>query len=368
MGATNQDVQQRNAIARANNGASSFFEDCDFSIAFDIDGVLQRGKEVLAHSKEVIELLHSLNVPFILLTNGGGKTERAHAERVSERLGVTIEEDQFIQSHTPFKSLVAAHKGHFVLVLGGHEDQIRDLAVAYGFDHDSILTDSDLLLHFPHLAAFAEISESYHAKFGRFNPKFAQDPAIHGVFVFSSPRDWYLDLQICVDLLLSKQGRLGTRSSKNGNTSLEFNGFYKDGQPMIHFCNPDVQWATSHPQPRLAQGAFMAALEGIWRDVTKGQAPFNIWSCGKPTARTYQFAETAIQARHRKQYPGSQTVVRRAYMIGDNPESDVRGAYLANQHHACQIAWSSVLVETGVYQPRALEMLDPAPTAIRRNV
>jgi hypothetical protein len=50
-----------------------------------------------------------------------------------------------------------------------------------------------------------------------------------------------LDLQICIDLLLSANGRLGTRSTLNGNANVTNHGYQQDGQPLIFWCNPDLQ-------------------------------------------------------------------------------------------------------------------------------
>ena len=51
-------------------------------------------------------------------------------------------------------------------------------------------------------------------------------------------------------------------------------------------------------------------------------------------------------------------------MIGDNPESDICGAILANE--TSSLAWRSVLVETGVY--KAGTRPEYKPTEIKTNV
>ncbi len=93
---------------------------------------------------------------------------------------------------------------------------------------------------------------------------------IHAILVWSSPRDWGLDLQLIVDLLLSEKGQLCKRSGKNGDENLPNRGYLQDGQPSIHFCNPDLTWATAYDHPRAAQGMFKAALEGAWAAQTNG--------------------------------------------------------------------------------------------------
>lgn len=65
---------------------------------------------------------------------------------------------------------------------------------------------------------------------------------IDAIFVYNDPRDWAVDTQLILDLLLSKQGILGTYSEKNGDKSLPNNGWQQDGQPPIFFSNPDLFW------------------------------------------------------------------------------------------------------------------------------
>lgn len=328
----------------------------DFAFAFDIDGVLLRGTVPIPGAKETLEKLQAESIPFILLTNGGGLTEAAHAERTSQRLGLCIQEDQFIQSHTPFRQFVDKYKEKWVLVLGGHGNKVKELAVAYGLDR--VLTTSDLAKHHPTINPFPEITNSHHNEFGRIETRFTADDQIAAVFVFSSPRDWCLDLQISVDLLLSEGGRLGTRSAKNGDDQLPHAGYQQDGQPTFYFCNPDAEWATSHNQPRVAQGSFRAALEGVWAGITKGRAPLRFWTCGKPTKMTYTFAETAIAKCHAQLHPDAASPVRTVYMIGDNPESDIQGALMADKCSSLQ--WRSVLVETGVHKAGAVPRHQPS--------
>lgn len=45
------------------------------AFAFDVDGVLLRGPEAIAGARESLQYLRDNNIPFILLTNGGGSLE-----------------------------------------------------------------------------------------------------------------------------------------------------------------------------------------------------------------------------------------------------------------------------------------------------
>lgn len=114
------------------------------------------------------------------------------------------------------------------------------------------------------------MTSAYHDKYGNIADDFSHEEKIAAVFVFTSPRDWVrnhscqcsnrigsatnldfpyvkcLDLQICIDLLLSANGRLGTRSTLNGNANLPNHGYQQDGQPLLFWCNPDLQVRSSN--------------------------------------------------------------------------------------------------------------------------
>lgn len=250
----------------------------NFAVAFDIDGVLVRGKEVIIGAKAALERLDDSNIPYILLTNGGGHTEANHAKLVSNRLDHQIHKDQFVQSHTPFKSYMDQYQGQWVLCLGGEKTKIKELACAYGFSPNNVLSSSDLVKQAPRIHPFSEMTMPHHEEHGKIEESFTADQKIAGIFVFSSPRDWCLDIQVCIDLLLSEAGRLATRSALNGNENLPNHGYQQDNQPQIYFCNPDLEWATSYAQARLAQGGFRAALEGVWNKITGGKAPLQAWT------------------------------------------------------------------------------------------
>ncbi|KAK7753961.1 hypothetical protein SLS62_004060 [Diatrype stigma] len=343
----------------------------DVAFAFDIDGVLVKGTQPLPGARDTLHMLQNGGVPFIFLTNGGGLTEAAHVARVGQRLGLQgLDSRQFIQSHTPFYDLVGEYGDQNVLVLGGHGQQIRKLAQAYGFQH--VFTTSDLAATAPSIHPFPEMTAGHHAEHGTVLRLCPKNPTrIAAILVWSSPRDWCLDLQVVADLLLSEGGYLGANPSpKNGDRRLPNAGYQQDGQPGLYFCNPDLEWATSHPQPRLAQGGFCAALEGIFRKLTGGLGELQYKVCGKPTQLTYEFAERALlawcdildqqqQQRRQQAQPDSAEAgaagaqesgsgrIKTVYMIGDNPASDIAGANAYSSKYGLQ--WRSVLVETGVY-------------------
>ncbi|KAI0156820.1 HAD-like domain-containing protein [Xylariaceae sp. FL1272] len=289
--------------------------DIAVAFAFDIDGVLVKGKEPIPGAREAIEMLQRKNIPFIFLTNGGGMTEQAHTERLGMRLELTLDLAQFVQSHSPFQDLVPLYQDRTILIL------------------------------------------EHHQQYGQ-KPAGGQDVGIAAILIWSSPRDWLLDLQVTMDLLLSSGGKLGKHSAHNGDASFPNNGYLQDGQPQLYFCNCDFLWATPHDQPRFAQGAFQQALRGVWSRATDGATlDFNV--CGKPTERTYAYGERVLLSYNEKlnQQLDSKRKIRTVYMIGDNPASDICGANAFRSPTG--VDWKSILVESGVYEAGSTPQYSP---------
>lgn len=67
-------------------------------------------------------------MPFIFLTNGGGKSELARITDLRDKLSIPdLREEAIVQSHTPFRDLHHL-KDKNVLVVGGEGDKCRHVA------------------------------------------------------------------------------------------------------------------------------------------------------------------------------------------------------------------------------------------------
>ena len=369
-------------------------------IALSIDGVLLRSSTPLPVATRSLRYLQAHGIPFILLTNGGGKTEAQRVSDLSRHLDVPIDVDMFVQSHTPFTQLVEGDddsprlKDECILVLGGEGNQCRDVAEgcvwlpspflnpaslhitytlkkkqgrrkaadhckSYGFAQ--VLTPADLITAYPTLWPIANHS-LYTAHARPIPHKLGHPLRIAAILVFHDPRDWALDIQIVMDLLLSERGILGTVSPLNGNPKLPNDGWQQDGQPKVHFSNPDLLWASEYHLDRLGQGGFRQALAAVFHAVVgkkKGtkDVKFEHELFGKPTFTTFAFAERKLEAHRQTLLLGAkgeeernapQPKLETVYMIGDNPASDIAGA---NQYHSPSgTPWDSILVQTGVYK------------------
>lgn len=241
----------------------------------------------------------------------------------------------------------------------------------YGFRN--VVTPGDILMAHPSLWPFSHVFDSYYKSFVRPLPRpidpddLSQSLKIGAIFVFHDPRDWALDTQILLDLLLSSKGIMGTYSAKNNNPNLPNRGFQQDGQPHIYFSNPDLWWAAQYHLPRLGQGAFREAFEGVWGAATGGKekgVELQKTIIGKPYQGTFEFAEDRLN-QHRKKLLKDEhaAILKTVYFVGDNPESDIRGA---NEYESpWGSKWYSILVKTGVFRGK---QPDRTPTHIVKDV
>ncbi|KAI8973249.1 HAD-like domain-containing protein [Mycotypha africana] len=288
----------------------------NYAFAFDIDGVLIKGKKPIPEATRALKLLNGDNpvkrrIPYVLLTNGGGVTEEEKAKQISDLLGVEINPDQVILSHSPMKSLAKQYESKKVLVVGGKARNCAEVAKRYGFKE--AVTPHDIMCWNSSVSPYSLPKPEY---FGEKTYNFSKEP-IHAVFVFNDSFDLGRDVQIMLDVLCSKDGIVGTR--KDTYEAQEI--------PLYWSCN-DLIWSTDFPAPRLGQGAMKITLEALYKELTK--RPLNSISFGKPHAVTYRFAEKILPRN-----------VKRIYAIGDNPAADIKGAN-AN-------GWISCLVRTGVF-------------------
>ncbi|KAJ5235343.1 uncharacterized protein N7469_004511 [Penicillium citrinum] len=348
----------------------------NFAFAFDIDGVLLRSSKPIPGAADSLSLLKKQGIPFILLTNGGGKHETERVAEISEKLNVPLDPTDIVQSHSPFAELVkgpdeaSALENKCVLVAGGDGDNCRRVAEQYGFKN--VITPGDILMANPSIWPFSKNFSDYYKTFARPLPKpidptsSAKGLKVDAIFVFNDPRDWALDTQVIMDLLLSSQGHFGTLSDKNGRTDLPNHGYQQDGQPHLYFSNPDLWWAAAYHLPRLGQGGFREALEGVWAATTGGSSKgieLKKTVIGKPYQGTYEFAERQLLRNRSRVFGTDLPPLQRVFMVGDNPESDIRGAN--SYRSGFGSSWESILVRTGVYSGG-----DPAwkPTVVADDV
>ncbi|CZR52949.1 probable cat eye syndrome critical region protein 5 precursor [Phialocephala subalpina] len=303
-----------------------------FAFAFDIDGVLIRGGRPIPEAIEAMKVLNGENeygmkVPYIFLTNGGGKTEAERCIDLSRQLDIEVSPAQFICGHTPMREMV--EKYETVLVVGGEGEKCRQVAEGYGFR--DVITPGDIIKDNEHTTPFRKLTAEEKANSRTRN---YGETKIEAIFVFADSRDWAGDIQIMLDLAMSKGGYIGTLSET-----------FDEGPP-IYFSHNDIVWSAAHDNVRLGMGALRKMVEMLFKDLTKGKELETI-AFGKPAIGTFEFATRLLQQwrkdEHRINRP-PETV----YFVGDTPESDIRGTNQFNTK--AKNEWYSILVRTGVFQ------------------
>ncbi|EGW32193.1 phosphatidyl synthase [Spathaspora passalidarum NRRL Y-27907] len=372
-----------------------------YAFCFDIDGVILRGPDTIPQAVDAIKLLngenkYNIKVPYVFVTNGGGKPEKQRADDLSRRLQTTITEDQIIQGHTPMKDLVDVYDT--VLVVGGVGNTCRRVAESYGFKN--VYTPLDIMKWNPAVSPYHDLTTDEIAcckdvDFSKIK--------IQAILVFADSRNWAVDQQIILELLLSKDGVMGTESQT-----------YHDG-PEIYFAHSDFIWATNYKLSRYGMGALQVSIAALYREHTGQELKVNRF--GKPQKGTFKFAnkvlthwrqgvldehlkklsihdpnasqadilineegeeiinQSKLESYHysdsdddtddeinkvvgkREQKTDKITLelppASTVYFVGDTPESDIR---FANSHDS---SWHSILVKTGVYQEGTVPKYKP---------
>ncbi|KAI3324900.1 HAD-superfamily hydrolase [Xylariaceae sp. AK1471] len=298
----------------------------NMAFVFDIDGVLVHGDLLIPEGKRALEILNGDNelgikIAHIFLTNGSGKPEKARCEQLTKILQNPVSTDQFIQSHTPMSALASYYKT--VLVVGGVGYRCREVAELYGFQ--DVVVPNDIVAWDPTIAPYREFTE-YEKAMSR--PRDFRKCNIEAILVFSDSRDYATDIQIIMDLLLSENGRLGTKAKDPVSQRIP-----------IYFSQGDLLCPTEHWQPRMSQGAFRIGLEAMYKALTGVDLERVVY--GKPELAAYKYADEVLTSWV-EQIHGEAKLPENIYMIGDNPASDIVGG---NNY-----GWNTCLVRTGVFQ------------------
>lgn len=314
-----------------------------FAFAFDIDGVLIRGGRPIPEAIEAMQVLNGKNqfgikIPYIFVTNGGGKTEQERCVQLSKQLDIEVSPGQFICGHTPMREMAEKYKT--VLVVGGEGEKCRQVAEGYGFK--DVVTPGDIIKDNPDTTPFRKLTEEEH---GNSRARNFGETKIEAIFVFADSRDWAGDQQIILDLLMSKGGQLGTRSAT-----------FDEGPPLF-FSHNDIIWSASHEHTRLGMGALRLSTEAMFKAVTGKDLVTTAF--GKPQIGTFQFATRLLQ-QWRKDTHGINAPPETVYFVGDTPESDIRGTNEFNKESPN--VWYSILVKTGVYQAGTKPTFEPKAT------
>ncbi|XP_054866707.1 haloacid dehalogenase-like hydrolase domain-containing 5 [Amphiprion ocellaris] len=328
-------------------------------VLFDVDGVLLRGRSVLPGARRALRKLLDQNnnflFPVVFVTNAGSCQRQDKAEQLSNLLDVQIAPEQVVLSHSPLQMMKSFHD-RCVLVCGqGPTTSIATHTLGF----QKVLSIEQLAQQHPLL----DMVDHQRKPTPPSSP--AQSlPQIQAIILFGEPIKWETNLQLLIDVLLTN-GRPG-----NVHDTQLLN------QLPILACNMDLLWMAEAPSPRFGHGMFLLCLESVYRKLTGQELRYEAL-LGKPSLLTYQYAEQLLRLQNHNRK------LTTVYAVGDNLLTDIYGAnlynrYLAQQHIAmttaaklvaqgtgsqvttaeeevvCAAQCRSILVCTGVYDPRSL--------------
>lgn len=396
-------TSRRGSVIRTKKTIIDHQRVASYAFAFDIDGVIVRGPETIPEARDALKMLngenkYNIKVPYIFITNGGGKSEATRCKDLSNRLGIEVREDQVIQGHTPMKDLITVYKN--VLVVGGVGDTCRKIAQGYGFQN--VFIPLDVMKWNPSVSPYYQLTKE-DEECVRNDVDFANTP-IDAILVFADSRNWAADQQIILELLLSKNGVMGTISET-----------FDEGPP-IYFAHSDFVWATDYKLSRYGMGALQVSIAALYQEHTGKE--LKVTRFGKPQRGTFRYANKVLgkwrrdvldkhfetneagelvevpieeedeeEEEEQQQQQSAPTKkgpfqdsdsesdsededeplniqslnqltldlppASTVYFVGDTPESDIR---FANSHDE---SWHSILVKTGVYKDGAIPKYKP---------
>ncbi|KAF8402786.1 hypothetical protein HHK36_010877 [Tetracentron sinense] len=321
-------------------------ERSSLGIAFDIDGVILRGRTPIGGAPQalrrlygdcgIIQLLGALKIPFLFLTNGGGIPESKRASELSELLGINIVPSQVVQGHSPFKKLVNRFENELIVAVGKGEPAV--VMSEYGFK--KVLSMDEYASYFENIDPLSSYkiwttkqASNSNSTSKEFTPRCnVLLDRVQAAFVVSDPVDWGRDIQVLCDIL------------RTGGLPGKVNGH----QPPLYFAADDLEYQAAFPSERLGMGAFRLALESIFNRIHHNALEYT--SFGKPNPFVFKNAEAILRHLQSASYhvmtnghPGCHPF-KTLYMIGDNPSVDIKGARQAGH------PWFSILTRTGVFR------------------
>jgi HAD superfamily hydrolase (TIGR01456 family) len=324
----------------------------------DIDGVLLRGKKKIPRSdfafKYIRQSLSQIDpknygsvkeqIPFMCLTNGGGKLEQHKAEEVNVILGVEkdvtkkLNKENVVVNFSPLRPILKEY-GHKTVMISG-VGNIKMIAEDCGLKN--FITCDEYCALFPSLVPISKrnLEDRYRLlpqiqqRFGLKDQALFDEPfQIDAVFILHDVNRWEENAQIMLDLV----------SSTNGKIPHKYPTKAMKPHIPVWIVNNDFMYADEFNLPRLAFGPYTLALKTIYNKLYGEDMHINM--CGKPERITFEYAKIEAQKLTR-------TPIGNCYMIGDNPEGDIRGAN--------QMNWTSILVKTGVHKEEGNSTLYPA--------
>ncbi|KAH6681719.1 hypothetical protein B0J14DRAFT_430358, partial [Halenospora varia] len=252
----------------------------NIAFVFNLNHITLSSTTHLRGMTETLNLLVRQKIPFLLVPTTSYTSSELQAAVMNKKFHIrsidarqVVPASRVIIATHPFAKLVPKLAEKNVLVIGGSENEIREEAFQLGFT--KVITTSDIFKAQPWPNKYASsLGEDHHNRIGL--PLPTEQLKIEAVLVFDTPRDWLLDLEVVMEVLLSEQRSMGTEEGVDESEGVNTGGYRGIGQPKLFFSHvPD------HSQPRkLTQRDVAEALNAKWRNRTQGsRIKFSV--CGR---------------------------------------------------------------------------------------
>jgi HAD superfamily hydrolase (TIGR01456 family) len=286
-------------------------------VVMDIDGVIYRSHQLIPGADTAVQHLVTLRIPFLFMTNGGGKSEAEKAAELSELLKCPIQPSQVLMAHSPMRLLVPAFGQQRVVVVGS--PHCATIAREYGFRR--AMSIEQFQCEHPETVPLKRWGDLKRSPAGS-----VPFPEVGAIIQMNDPEDGLNDVQTILDILLAPKGRVGP--------------YVAGAQTTPYFvAADDLLWATEALLPRLGQGAFREMMASVFESVTGQGLQTQLY--GKPRAIAYAYAEQRLKSVSAS-IGWNPDLMRSIFMVGDNIDSDVVGANAAGG------LWTSVHVLSGI--------------------
>ena len=311
----------------------NIFKSLTPAVCIDVDGVIKRGPFPIPSALPSIIKLRQHKIPLSILTNGGGDTEQARALQYSKLLNLPsqyrLKPSEIILCHSPMKDALLKYKQRNQLLLVSGTGKINKVLLNYGFRN--FITTEEYTHMFPEMFPFfynfsfskASIQHMKDIVSKRIGKTITSFPPIAAIVQLNDLVKWEINSQLFSDILISPNGIPGKVLNVDEPQKVEY-----------HLACLDMLYMDKFPIPRYACGAFFVCLENLVK-MRYGRR-INYIEYGKPSTVLFDYARKQLikNNAHRN--------INKFYMIGDNPDVDIRGANRSGFH--------SILVKTGIFK------------------
>lgn len=324
---------------------NNIFKSLTPAVCIDVDGVIKRGSLPIPSALPSIIKLRKYNIPLSILTNGGGDTEQSRAHQYSKLLNLPrqhrLTPSEIILCHSPMKDALLKYKHRNQLLLISGTGNISNVLLNYGFRN--FITTDEYTRMFPEIFPFfynfsfskSSIQRTKDIVSKRIGRPITSFPPIAAIVQLNDLVKWEINSQLFSDILISPNGVPGKVLNADEPQKVEY-----------HLACLDMLYMDKFPIPRYACGAFFVCLENLVK-MRYGRRIKYI-EYGKPSTVLFDYARRQLikNNAHRN--------INKFYMIGDNPDVDIRGANCSGFH--------SILVKTGIFKGKNNSMKFPART------